>query len=365
MLDLDSLEIILQPLLNFQCPSLKVVPILVRRPAERYEAIQQILHALSSVNRVLEVAESLRDRMKELSNYIHLWKSQVLNSLAPVNSLPTELFHLIFDLAVRDQPRIGEFTNVRPALTLSHVCSRWRSASLGLPQLWTTVAITNARALPMLETFFRRAMHYPLRLEAIIDDGWRLDLSSPELSASVSQLKSIFIWSPQSFQAITLPKEPFNSLETFTMRGSNNKVAPIPPQLSQIRHLHLHSVGALGKSTVTFPQLTQLELTHMRESDVRDVFQIIDAPSLGSLYLMNGKASIGVPPQPLSATKRRFPTLERLHIIYCAPEFVEWLFRDLQYPVLRIALIQMDREFESWNHHTEVLRVAFEVFVSL
>ncbi|KAJ7727359.1 hypothetical protein B0H16DRAFT_1210998, partial [Mycena metata] len=58
--------------------------------------------------------------------------------VAPIRTLPVELFAEIFSLTIRDESDfLYKPTHFQDAYRVSHVCSEWRQIALSTPQLWT------------------------------------------------------------------------------------------------------------------------------------------------------------------------------------------------------------------------------------
>lgn len=93
-----------------------------------------------------------------------------INTRAPINKLPPELFSYIFEYAV--QPNgdrtvksgkwaTGRIPEMRRLLTLSQVSSRWRAIALDTQTLWTHIDTRNKATL---EAFLTYSQSKPLRL---------------------------------------------------------------------------------------------------------------------------------------------------------------------------------------------------------
>lgn len=91
-----------------------------------------------------------------------------------MNSLPTELLIQIFAHGSASDAHLTSTSTYVPfPICISHVCAHWRSISLSIPHLWTTVVSTkDAPYFPTLRLQLERAGSYPLDLY--------LDFNTPE-----------------------------------------------------------------------------------------------------------------------------------------------------------------------------------------
>lgn len=100
----------------------------------------------------------LEEKVAILKHTLRLRANNIQMAMAPVNRLPTEILCDIFHMVHRSS------FSLKPSLALSHVCGRWRSIALELPELWTFVDISSSCADEMLAEFSRRSRDYDLCL---------------------------------------------------------------------------------------------------------------------------------------------------------------------------------------------------------
>ena len=117
------------------------------------------------------------------------------NALAPISSLPPEVFATIFSF-VRLPDCILAEPDQLACVRVSHVCNQWREIALNQPLLWSHIdftAVTPAGAAEMLS----RARTVPLHLEAMLpvchrDDSW-FNSFQKELQAHVTHTSHLSI----------------------------------------------------------------------------------------------------------------------------------------------------------------------------
>ena len=90
------------------------------------------------------------------------------NALAPISSLPPEVFAIIFSFSCSSGKPDDNLTRIR----LSHVCHQWREIALNQPLLWSHVDFTTLSSAGTAE-ILARAKSSPLYLEArISSQSW-------------------------------------------------------------------------------------------------------------------------------------------------------------------------------------------------
>ncbi|KAJ2919092.1 hypothetical protein MD484_g1329, partial [Candolleomyces efflorescens] len=97
----------------------------------------------------------------------------------PIHDIERELLFYIFELAVHTPPSELEEAadSIKPGisshlystftpLTLSHVCKAWRSLSFSLPELWSTIYVTNGVEghIPLFALWLQNSGNHPLEL---------------------------------------------------------------------------------------------------------------------------------------------------------------------------------------------------------
>ncbi|KAJ6456407.1 hypothetical protein C8R45DRAFT_577828 [Mycena sanguinolenta] len=87
---------------------------------------------------------------------------------APVQKLPVELLGEIFSWTLGEWGPMTDGTSAMllEPLTISHVCGHWRSVSLSMPMLWSTIWIDRPRVshIPMVKLWIERSRTCPLSI---------------------------------------------------------------------------------------------------------------------------------------------------------------------------------------------------------
>ncbi|KAI0041695.1 hypothetical protein FA95DRAFT_1474113, partial [Auriscalpium vulgare] len=82
------------------------------------------------------------------------------NDWAPIMRLSPDVFATILSFLVIADPPCGEELHTLGWIKVTHVCRRWRHASLGLPLLWTNLSF--CMSLSCLQVMLSRAKTAPL-----------------------------------------------------------------------------------------------------------------------------------------------------------------------------------------------------------
>jgi len=157
------------------------------------------------------------------------------NAIAPISSLPPEVFATIFSF-VRLPDRLipAEEPDQLACLRVSHVCHQWREIALNQPLLWSHVdftALTSAGAAEMLA----RAKTVPLHLEASVPidswDGSRFSAFQNELQTHISHICHLGITAEYRHLRKTLEGlvSPAPTLEYLSLSSSEYQHRTIQP----------------------------------------------------------------------------------------------------------------------------------------
>ena len=126
------------------------------------------------------------------------------NALAPVSSLPPEIFATIFSILCSSGKPGDNLTRIR----LSHVCHQWREITLNQSLLWNHLDFTTLSSAGAAETL-ARTKSAPLYLEARISSRcWnydRINTFRKELQACVPRIRHLSITANGSDIRSTLP----------------------------------------------------------------------------------------------------------------------------------------------------------------
>lgn len=114
------------------------------------------------------------------------------NALAPISSLPPEVFAAIFSFVrLPDRLILAEEPDKLACLRVAHVCHQWREIALNQPLLWSHVDFTTLTSAGAAEVL-ARAKTVPLHLEAKVPiDRWddsQFSAFQTELQTRVSHI---------------------------------------------------------------------------------------------------------------------------------------------------------------------------------
>lgn len=167
-----------------------------------------------------------------------------VNALAPVNRLPDDALTSIFACGDMDD-----------RLSVSHVCTRWRTVAIYDPRLWTTLSFHTRHRVELVDYLLQRARGLPARL--------LLETLSEQLVAAVPSIVSRHL----------------HQLEEFIVRARRSQPARNAtislPAAQHLRALHIEGeLGEFGWSTTvlavrpntSFPALRRIHMDHVELS---------------------------------------------------------------------------------------------------
>ena len=162
------------------------------------------------------------------------------NALAPISSLPPEVFAAIFSFlrlcATPSALKLGEKPDGLAWLRVAHVCHQWREITLNQPLFWSHVDFTSLSSTGAAE-ILARAKTAPLHLEArvlgALRDDARFSAFQKELQAHVSHIYHLSI-SAEPFHLHRILEalvSPAPTLEYLSLSGENfrNRERPFVP----------------------------------------------------------------------------------------------------------------------------------------
>ena len=160
------------------------------------------------------------------------------NALAPISSLPPEVFATIFSFVRLPECCIlAEEPDQLACLHVSHVCHQWREIALSQPLLWNHVDFTTITSTGAAEILVRARM-VPLRLEAMVPIGhWddsRFSAFRKELQAHVSHTCHLRISAEHSHLRKSLEElvSPAPTLEYLSLSIEENDHGATQPRVS-------------------------------------------------------------------------------------------------------------------------------------
>ncbi|KAF8314467.1 hypothetical protein DL93DRAFT_1068063 [Clavulina sp. PMI_390] len=270
---------------DFRYPAMHPLPILMLNMSERGPTRSNLARAISDVDSVTSCVIDVQEKLAEIACDLRLWKAKIVNSLAPINSLPHEILQLIFGFTMTNTAR-----DLKRSMCLSHVCSRWRIASISASTLWSHIRISHQRDLGLLPTLLQRAINQPLMLEcqSYTNTPWSLDLRDGvggKLAQALVHLRVILGFKRSLF----LPSSPLPMLSSYIedfhpMALANPFV--VSPAISLITHLELHNATVeLAAQPVEFPNLASIVLARVRAVAIMTLLSSITAPNLATLSI--------------------------------------------------------------------------------
>lgn len=159
---------------------------LARVPRMFLDHVTNELALITSYEATIQQAKSLISQARNSST-----------SLVPIHSLPSEILSRIFYLVVGARPcGASDNSGNNSSLPkypdfLTHVCSRWRRISIGLPMLWSHIDILHLHSMTpgfvaRAKACAARAKHAPLEIHFQVSASH----SSPNANISADFLSS-------------------------------------------------------------------------------------------------------------------------------------------------------------------------------
>lgn len=165
-LDFAALSAVLDGLLDAPAPPLDDLrPLLLERSPMRARLRDHHQSQVSMLDEALARVRGAERKLALLRNNLILRRRAFASAISPILALPDELLERILELVVFP-PRIPWGRPSR-AITVSHVCSRWRSVATSMSRFWTDLDITSLAKSDLISAFAERS------------GSLRLDLSFP------------------------------------------------------------------------------------------------------------------------------------------------------------------------------------------
>ncbi|KIP06457.1 hypothetical protein PHLGIDRAFT_459196 [Phlebiopsis gigantea 11061_1 CR5-6] len=239
------------------------------------------------------------------------------NSRLTVNHLPPETLGAIFETCVDSfkLPLANDSERHREVISLSHVCSEWRSIALAFTGLWSVV---NLSTIPsqLLGLFLDRAGEHPLRVEAC--NPFRLETigHTDFLSSQLQRIKSLDVYEynpprpegehlsdvqPRLLNLLISesPSGPLLTLERLSWRVARYGRRNVSPEVlylpifgkqpPRLRHLVFHGTRMLWKrgfySNLETLEMKEIDFGTVAWSDEDICNVLLDCPQLRTLKL--------------------------------------------------------------------------------
>jgi len=193
-----------------------------------------------------------------------------LNELAPISSLPPEIFEEIFDICVS---WLYGYQKPKHRLAWSQVCSSWRRISFSSSRLWQRIDLCNSR---FADEFLVRSKHAPL----FITSTSPLKLTTNNLTDHAKRLQSIdvFLFPDDMAQLFSSIGRDLPNLTTLSL-----KIPPVSSTLSldlslpQVRRLSLDGVAIRWDDCRNLASLSLRGLTPESSPSIPQLHDILAA----------------------------------------------------------------------------------------
>jgi len=218
------------------------------------------------------------------------------NEIAPVSSLPVEVLDQIFILLA---PCASQLAELRPLISITQVCRRWRSYALSSPRLWTTVVLDSRDWTQEILARSRTAL---LTVHCVELDPWQWDRSLANLPKVLHRhghrLRALQATiPPEGVKLIQSWPKSTVRLESLAINFVQQTVLPdaLVAHFPRLRTLSLLQSLFSWDPTAHYPHLTSLSLTaHNLRGESPHFFDAIrQMPQLQELEIFD---SLPTPP---------------------------------------------------------------------
>ncbi|KAE9397357.1 hypothetical protein BT96DRAFT_823463, partial [Gymnopus androsaceus JB14] len=108
-------------------------------------------------------------RLEARRQHLEKYAASLCALRSPIRRLPNETFLSIFGFACDTNELTSKRLETMPALTISSVCSRWRSLAKSLPDIWSCIHIKmytsfSLPSFPILDLYLASSQQSPLTL---------------------------------------------------------------------------------------------------------------------------------------------------------------------------------------------------------
>ncbi|KAF8314478.1 hypothetical protein DL93DRAFT_2097230 [Clavulina sp. PMI_390] len=345
-IDAEPLAIALSCLESFSSHSMLIdaqsMPNLVANPLDKSVARERLHMAISQADDAILTAISLESKAQEILSELRIWRSRAANLDTPVSALPTELLQLIFEYV------LVEDSSPWSRITLSHVCSSWRSASIGFAKMWTCIVIANTRDIPLLAAFNERTGLLPIDLRVTDPHIWDGLMDDYIQGFLLSRITEITRHTRNSTVEPSIAMiDPFQ-LNSLSLRGTG-QFSTLPHNISLLHRLELSQLE-LDDSNAGLV-LPHLDFLHVGSTTIRSLSRLlrnIDSPALqyfklSGIILGSEVEALDFPP------KLNLPDLHRLELFQCQVDALRVILSHLIAPTLSLMHIEL-RTSHSFAH---------------
>ncbi|KAF8312970.1 hypothetical protein DL93DRAFT_2081651 [Clavulina sp. PMI_390] len=236
-----------------------------------------------------------------------------------IDTLPVELLQSIFLFATDNHQSKSSYVgfparleHLTPALTLTYVCSRWRSISLAMGRLWSHVVVffsdSTAQELLMLTWQLERAGSCPLHVT--VDTSGRFDRGGRSRSWEFIQHhlpRSQTLFFPNLEMTLhdfifPLPGQ-FPRLKRITVRLASRHTLGLKASLfasatsvPSLESLDLRNPHAAMFNTIPLPQLNSIRFSSLGTLDLHSIYDLLrKCSALTHLFFPSPRGRYEVP----------------------------------------------------------------------
>lgn len=252
---------------------------------------------------------------------VERWRAVLLNSQSTAVQLPADVLYHIFELVADGGSRTEP-------IRLSHVCTRWRSVSVGFGKLWSSICVVDEDLLPFshqrrvlltevefAKVFIDRSRTAPLNIQLKLDTPKPLPtVSLPH--AIASRIACVRVKARDDMGGLDIPHDVAWKLTSVIVHGFAPRQPPLAAKfvrnLVTTRHLEL-GYTSISESLrfVSFPRLETLNMHHVYIRFAYSALEMLVAPELGDLCLTRLYTTEG---GAIPIPHLRFERLHTLHL---------------------------------------------------
>ena len=251
------------------------------------------------------------------------------NGLSPIGRLSDDILGNIFTQCSLDSRSICD------CLTLTAVCSMWRSIALETPRMWSRVVVSESSPL-LVDMCLRRSKATEV---TIYLEGWVSSESWDAVKPHCDRISTIILEGDAAFHHLRAPWFPQEERKPYSyhyLEGEDDIPPIIEPAfpVPALKTFILHSPSTMNISNHSFPPATHLQTLELSNTAFGDwETEFPDCPSLKalSIYFSNQGSWMGVSwpaRHGLSGILSRVPLIESVAFVCIHPlpddEYTAW-----------------------------------------
>lgn len=290
LFDITPASLALEVLLSVPCPSIDTTPILrTTSISDRQSRLGRLRSALSEADATLSAIHVLEEKVTTLRRRFDSWRAGMVQSHSPVIALPDELLTSIFEMVTEGDASGGW----RTGITLSHVCSQWRVASVGFSKLWSKLQLSSLTQSGLLSLCAHRSRNLRLSLTVRSYSSRVRHVDWPPTSIHIGpdeapQIASLSFLSCEAHEALHVPNSVQHLLDLDDVSFDlSYTTLHLSDYLATTRHLRLGPADLADNPVPHFPRLTKLTIVGQEADRVLMALHILNAASLQQLELFD------------------------------------------------------------------------------